>query len=333
MRNLPNIASLWIGGKLSWLEQLCLKSFADAGHRITLYSYEDIPNVPEGVLTASAEDVFPAEPMYRHARTGSPAIHADLFRMHLLKTTDNIWVDADVYCYRPFNFESAFVYGWEKPGLVCNAVLGLPSDSATLTNMMAFFKDEYAIAPWLKPWQQRELQAEKDAGRPVHMTEQNWGFTGPGAVTHFLKDSGEIEHALPETAFYPIPFKTRNHLILRRHSPENEMTDGTYGVHFWARRMKPRLEEKEGGVPQPGSFMAGLIEKHGIDPYAAPIPPKAKTDPRETATPEYCAELALEALRGDVSPDMIARQHNVEPKFVKECLATLRERAAEIFRK
>ena len=47
MDRLPEIASLWIGGKLSWLEQLCLKSFADQGHHITLYSYEPIPNVPK----------------------------------------------------------------------------------------------------------------------------------------------------------------------------------------------------------------------------------------------------------------------------------------------
>ena len=55
MAKLPEIASLWIGGQLSWLEQLCLKSFADAGHHTTLYSYEEIPNVPEGVHTAEAE--------------------------------------------------------------------------------------------------------------------------------------------------------------------------------------------------------------------------------------------------------------------------------------
>ena len=30
MAKLPEIASLWIGGQLSWLEQLCLKSFAPA---------------------------------------------------------------------------------------------------------------------------------------------------------------------------------------------------------------------------------------------------------------------------------------------------------------
>lgn len=42
------IGTLWIGGSLSWLEQLCLKSFVDAGQPITLFAYAPIPNVPAG---------------------------------------------------------------------------------------------------------------------------------------------------------------------------------------------------------------------------------------------------------------------------------------------
>ena len=330
MAKLPNIASLWIGGKLSWLEQLCLKSFADAGHKTTLYSYAHIPNVPEGVHQESAEDIFPSEPMYKHARTGSPAIHADLFRLNMLKKTDNIWVDADMYCYRPFKFTSPFVYGWEKPGLVCNAVLGLPPNSRSLDAMLEFFKDEYAIGPWLRPWQQRELAEERDAGNPVHMTQQNWGFTGPAAVTYFLEQTGEIEHAQPESAFYPISFKERNHMITPRFSPEEKMAK-TYGVHFWARRMKPRLEEKEGGRPKEGSFMAGLIDKHGIIPEDAPIPTKiAKHNPKKD-DPAFRTMLAIEALRGDASAESLSRQHLVETRFVKDCAEALVKAAPKIF--
>ena len=330
MSGLPKIATLWIGGRLSWLEQLCLVSFVDAGHETTLYSYAPIDNLPRGVKAASAEEIFPSEPMYRHARTGSPAIHADLFRLNLLKKTDQIWVDADMYCYRPFAFESPFVFGWENPGLVCNAMLGLPPDADSLNGLLDFFTDEYAIAPWLKPWQQRELEEERDAGHPVHMTAQNWGFTGPGAVTHFLKDTGEIEHARSEAAFYPISFKHRNHMIMSKFDIEAELGADCYGVHFWARRMKPRLEEKEGGVPRRGSFMAGLIEKHQIDTDAAPIPRKVKVD--VAMEPEVQAAMALAYLKGAASADQLARKHNVEPKFVKECAARLEKSAPKIFR-
>lgn len=333
MANLPKIASLWIGGRLSWLEQLCLKSFADAGHHTTLYSYSPIENVPDGVRAADAEEIFPSEPMYKHARTGSPAIHADLWRLNMLAKTGEVWVDADMYCYRPFDIKGKHIFGWEKPGLVCNAVLGLPKNSPALKAMLEFFKDEYAIGPWLKPWQQRELQAEKDAGRPVHMTEQSWGFTGPAAVTYFLQQSGEIEHAQPETGFYPISFPDRNHMIMSKHDIEKDrLTEGTYGVHFWARRMKPRLEEKEGGTPRRGSFMEGLIEKHGIKPEEAPIPAKIVKPPKAASDPDTCAQIALEALRKDASLDMISRKYKVEKSFIKDCAAKLADAAPDIFR-
>lgn len=331
MKSLPNIASLWIGGRLSWLEQLCLKSFADQGHRITLYSYSPIPNLPEGVHAGDAEEIFPSEPMLIHARNGSPAIHADMWRLHLLAKTDNIWVDADMYCYRPFDFDSPFVYGWEKPGQVCNAVLGLPSNSKTLTGLLDFFKDEYAIAPWLKPWQQQELEAERDAGNPVHMTEQAWGFTGPASVTYFLEKTGEIQHAAPQTVFYPISFPDRNHLIMSRFNIEERLTEQTRGVHFWARRMKPRLEEKENNTPRRGSFMDGLITKHGIDPAAAPIPAKKKVSNAPLHDPEFMAQIGIEALKGEASFTKICRDHLVDKQFVKSCRDTIVNNAATLF--
>lgn len=333
MGNLCEIASLWIGGRLSWLEQLCLVSFVDAGHDVTLYSYSYIDNVPSKIRQLPAQDIFPAVPMYRHARTGSPAIHADLFRLNLLKTTDKVWVDADMYCRQPFDFNTDTIFGWEKPGLVCNAVLGLPKNSLALNNMLDFFKDEYAIAPWLKPYQIEELKAEKAAGNPVHMTEQNWGFTGPSAVTWFLKESGEIEKARPEATFYPISFKHRNHMIMSRFKVEEELTEETYGVHFWARRMKPRLEEKEGGVPRDGSFLDSAIKKHGIVPQGAAIPPKSKTETTPVDDPNFRAKLAIEALRGKTSIDGLSRKYLVEPRFVKECLNALVAAAPSVFQK
>ena len=331
MAELPEIASLWIGGQLSWLEQLCLKSFADAGHRITLYSYEPIGNLPEGVQAGDANDIFPGDPMYRHARTGSPAIHADIWRLNLLQKTDAIWVDADVYCYRPFDYDRPSVFGWEKPGLVCNAVLGLPKDSPALQLLLDFFKDEYAIGPWLKPWQRRELEDDAAAGKPVHMTEQNWGFTGPAAVTWALEQTGEIKDAEPEAAFYPVSFKRRNHMIISRFDPEASFTDATRGVHFWARRMKPRLQEKENNRPRRGSFMDRLLAKHQIDPAAAPIPAKIKAADPKLADPAFRAQIAIEALKGQSSIDKLSRDFKVEASFIKECRATLIAGATHIF--
>lgn len=333
MTTLPDIATLWIGDRLSWLEQLCLKSFADAGHRITLYSYGEIDNIPLGVAKGKAEDIYPATPMLRHARTGSPAIHADMWRLHLLAKTDQIWVDADMYCYRPFDFERPHVYGWEKPGLVCNAVLGLPVTSAALLGLLEFFKDEYAIAPWLKPAQQEELRREKEVGNPVHMTAQNWGFTGPASITHFLRATGEIDHAEPVETFYPISFPDRNKMITSRHKDwvNEHLTPQTRGVHLWARRMKPRLEERENNAPRRGSFMDGLLTKHEINPVDAPIPAKKKPADDKRLSPEFQAMIGLEALKGEASIDKLCREHLLEKQFVKRCRDMIANNAASLF--
>lgn len=331
MAKLPEIASLWIGGNLSWLEQLCLKSFADAGHDITLYSYQPIENIPDGVRAGDAADIYPGEPMLRHKRTGSPAIHADIWRLNLLKKTDKIWVDADMYCYRPFSFRRKTVFGWEKEGLVCNAVLSLPKTSKALKLLLEFFEDEHAIGPWLKPWQRRELQAAKDAGNPVHITEQDWGFTGPAAVTWALQQTGEIKYAEPVSAFYPVSFRHRNHMILSRFKPEEEFTEATVGVHFWARRMKPRLQEKENNTPRRGSFMHKLISKHGIQPDQYPIPAKQVKVNGDISNPEFRARIAVEALKGAEPIRQLAKNNNVDAKQVREWRAQLVSNASKLF--
>lgn len=277
MTNLPTIATLWIGDRLSWLEQLSLKSFVDAGHDTLLYCYDLIPNAPVGVTLRDAREIFPGDEIIRHRRTGSPAIHADLWRLHLMQQTDYIWVDADVLCVKPFDFANPYVFGLEKPKLVCNAIMRLPQDSKTLEGLLDFVEDPYAIGPWLKQEQQDELKAAKARGEPVHFADQEWGLTGPGALSHFLRETGEWSHALPREAFYPISFKDRNKMIMSRFDIEKDfLTPDTYAVHMWARRMKPRLEEAEHNRPRRGSFMEKALSRHGIDPKAAPIPPKKK---------------------------------------------------------
>ena len=50
------IAMLWMRGRLSFVEQLCIRSFQDAGHHVVLYSYEELGAVPDGVFgTGPAE--------------------------------------------------------------------------------------------------------------------------------------------------------------------------------------------------------------------------------------------------------------------------------------
>ena len=111
------VGTLWIGGPLSWMEQLCLKSFVDKGQKITLFSYEDIPNVPDGVIRRDGREIIDTDDFIKYEQKNSFALFADLFRLHMIhRNPGMIWIDTDVYCFRPIDYDSDYVFGYELPG-------------------------------------------------------------------------------------------------------------------------------------------------------------------------------------------------------------------------
>lgn len=271
------VAALWIGGNLSFLEQLCLKSFVDAGQHIRLYHYHPIDNVPEGVEMADANEVLP-EPgngFIRHGRTQSPALHSDLFRYHMLMLDDRtIWADTDAYCCKPFTTPSGHFHAWESAEGINGGVLGLPRDSATLAALLDFTADEYAIPPWFSDKEKARLEAAKAEGNPVPAGEMPWGVWGPHALTHFLKATGESRFTMPRVALYPVEYKDRRLMLRPNYDLSDQITDETFSIHFYGRRMRARILEAFDGIPRPQSLIGKLLKKHGIDPLAAPIPVK-----------------------------------------------------------
>ena len=266
------IAMLWMRGSLSFLERLCVQSFLDAGHHVVLYSYEPIACVPDGVERRDAALILPEEGFLVHERTGSPALHSDLFRYRLLQTGDRvIWADTDAYCHRRFQPREGHLYGWESDSHVNGGVLGLPPDSPTLAALLEFTRDEFAIPPWEKKWRRREMEAAHAAGTPVHVSEQTWGVWGPHAITHFLGETGEIARALPQAALYPYAFSKRRRLLLPGLDHSGAITEETQSIHLYGRRIRKRMAERDRGLPDPDSLMGQLLIRHRIDPCDAPL--------------------------------------------------------------
>lgn len=311
------IAALWMEGKLSFLEQLCLKSFVDAGHHVKLYHYGLLENVPEGIELADAAEILPRDANLAHARTGSPALHSDLFRYHLLAKNDRtIWADTDAYCMKPFTTETGHFFGWESRKHINGGVLGLPQDSDALAALLEFTSDEFAIPPFYGEDYMRELEEKKAAGTPVHASEQPWGVWGPHAVTWFLHQTGEAKHALPQEALYPFPYRDRRKMLKPRLDVSQWVTENTVSVHLYGRRMRARLVEREGGAPHPKSFLGELLRRHGINPADAPLPPskaqlgqleekrRVKAPAPARAAPVMAAPLPPQARRGRGLPNL-----------------------------
>jgi hypothetical protein len=267
------VGTLWIGGRLSWMEQLCLKSFVDAGQKITLFHYEDIPNVPAGVIFRDGRQVLDTDDFIKYEKKNSYALFADLFRLHMIyRNPGMIWVDTDVYCQRPLDYDSDYVMGYELPGSdrVNNAVLGLPSDSAILSDMLDFTVDRYSIAPFLSAADQQKYRAARDSGQPIHVSQQPWGVWGPMMLTHFVRRFALQDKVQPVAAFYPVIFPERTLFNRARHKVEQRITEATTGLHVWASN-KRELGNHQMGLPSANSWWAAALAKHGINPALAPI--------------------------------------------------------------
>ena len=273
MTRTREVGTLWIGGALSWMEQLCLKSFVDQGQKITLFSYEDIPNVPDGVILRDGRDILDTDDFIKYEKKDSFALFADYFRIHMIHQIPGmIWVDTDVYCHQPMSYDSDYVLGFELAGKrrVNNAVLGLPSDSAILADMLGFMEDRHAIPPFVKQSLQDEYREAAAQGAPVHVSQQPWGVWGPLMVTHFSHEHKILDKVQPLEAFYPITFPDRLKFLRSRSVVERLLSPKTTALHLWASN-KRELGLRHGGLPPAGSYLADLLARHEIAPQAAPI--------------------------------------------------------------
>jgi hypothetical protein len=97
------VQGLWVGPRLSVMEQLSIRSFLANGHEYHLYAYEDVEGVPPGAVLKDANAILDRSRIFTY-RSGygkdSYAGFANFFRHQLLLTNGGWWVDSDVICVK-----------------------------------------------------------------------------------------------------------------------------------------------------------------------------------------------------------------------------------------
>lgn len=256
-----DLASLWIGGQLSDIEIASIHSFLRLGHRLIVYSYDPVPNLPRDVESRDAAQILPARRIVRHRRSGSPALHSDLFRYALMDRSAAIWVDLDMIALRPFRFDSPYVFGFEDhAGSVNCAVLRMPRESQALRALLAFNEDTVGTPPLLTGFRKWKYRL-RGLGRGLPIDVWPWGSIGPHALTHYLRETGEISHAMPVEAFYAVHISEMERFITPGALTPAQIPDSAYGLHLWGGLMRAHLAQHHGGQVPEGSYMAGLIEQ------------------------------------------------------------------------
>ncbi len=259
--SLQDVATLWIGGELNWLHHLALSSFVHRGHRVTLYhsEMEAAPKVPAGVKTRPAAEVWDAKAA---GHEGAPAsMQSDIFRLHLLRDTDQIWIDADVLCYRPLS-PDAYHVGREHGGGVNGAVLSLPKTSPTLNLLLDWFADPAWVPHWLSETQQAKVATAPPGKRLLAAFRLERPAVGPRALKHTMRQQGEFTHLKSPAAYYPVRGVFTDTFFNPYGGVDEAITHKTEAIHLYASMIRPYHERH---MPHPDSFIARFAREIDFD--------------------------------------------------------------------
>ena len=173
------VQGLWVGGRLSALERLCIRSYCAHGHEFHLYHYDELRNVPrvDGLRLMNADEILPRTAMFNH-RKGRVIYFADQFRYALLSKRGGWWMDMDTVCLRPLDFAADVVLAGPGNGRhLWNWILKFPPGHP-LTGAIA---DSYSDVDRIQPWDSAKTKFHKARRRLLFWRDSRNYITGRDA--------------------------------------------------------------------------------------------------------------------------------------------------------
>lgn len=260
------VASLWIGERLHYLNQLCLLSHVRKGHPTTLYCTDTVTNVPEGVTVRAASEIMAID-MGLVSQT-SESFLSNVFRYKMIQATDAVWVDCDAFCHRPFPDEMTHIYaGHGFRGALNCGVVYIPPGGELIGRLLDYYQNLPPAPPWFNKQQRKRLDRQ-DAALPQAVRIYNAERTafGPQAFTWFAQQTGDYEKALTPDVLYPVPFQLNDVFYDPYGRVEGHFTDNTLSVHLYTNGTRPWWRKHP---PLPNSYVARMCAELGVDPAGA----------------------------------------------------------------
>src|SRR5207245_5621335 len=196
---------MWVGSRLSIMEQLSIASFLKNGHEYHLYAYNDLANVPAGTVLKDANEILSSSAIFQYKNRPSYAGFADVFRFKLLYERGGWWADSDVVCLRPFDFPEEYVVNSELnrgQQVTSCQVIKAPAGSEAM---------DYA-------WTVCQTKER---------TELVWGEIGPKLMVKVVERFGLHKYVRPYYVFCPIEWRKLlvPYLI--------GVPEDAYAIHLW----------------------------------------------------------------------------------------------------
>src|SRR5579864_6614991 len=209
---LPEIVTFW-HGPMDALRQTCLRSQIAAGHKVTVYSFDTIPGLPEGVDNADAEAILPhafSERLRPPQPDGSwrdwtTLQFSDFFRMRLMARSAGLWLDADVFLLKPVEIDPTKpFFAWERPRQLGNSVLYLTLDDPIAVAFERLMQQRELTPDWLSLRHRLTFALRRLRGGSNRLSDIRVAIFGPAALTALARRFGTLRHALPKKSFYAV---------------------------------------------------------------------------------------------------------------------------------
>ena len=122
------VNGFWYGSELGELEKLCIDSWIKNGYKFHLWVYDLDIEVPNGVVIENANHIVDLSEYFTYDEghsTGSPVAFSNLFRAELLYQRSGLYIDLDMLCLQPYDFNERFVFseqvdsGWDYHVATC----------------------------------------------------------------------------------------------------------------------------------------------------------------------------------------------------------------------
>jgi hypothetical protein len=208
----PDVVTFW-HGPLDALRLTCLRSQVAAGHKVTLYSFDPIAALPDGVGNTEAEPILPhafSERLRPPQPDGSwrdwtTLQFSDFFRMRLMAEGAGLWLDADVLLLKPVEIDPAQPYfAWERPRQLGNSVLYLPPRDPIVLAFERLMRQDELTPDWLALRHRLTFALRQLRGGSNRLSDVRLAIYGPAALTALASRAGALRYALPRQSFYAV---------------------------------------------------------------------------------------------------------------------------------
>jgi hypothetical protein len=229
-----NLSTFWHGEPLSPYQLLCLRSFVDSGHHLTVFTYDPDLALPTWLARKDASEILP-----RARGLRNQVAHINLFRYALLYHLGGWWVDPDLISLKPdLPQEQFFFAALGERDLVSLGMVKFPAGHPLL--MAAI-----------------ERAAATDAG--------SWAQSGSPLFTALLEQHGLIQHCRPPDEACPISWMELEIMFDPSRAEEvRRRCANSYAVDLHDEVWRGAGIPHRFGPPE-GSFLDMLVRQHAHD--------------------------------------------------------------------